>query len=320
MKSFDKIKELENRLYKQGISSHDDLKKLSNIYIEKLFATEGITSLLKEDVVRYLDWLFLDHPYRYHKKIVLEKMTELEMNWSSSFLLALFAGNEEAYRNLPLTLSLFINNLDIKKYKYASVDDIVTQVYKNYDINFGMDNNKIICEPKFEKVTNNYHRFDSNYDCININNKEEFAIWSEHRSYEEEVKLLKKHSDYVRWVSRDYGDGYGFDILSIDLDNNKEKLINVKASKSSGLALNEHEVKVMRSCGFKNAEYYIYKWTYDALFDSISLNIYHYDSKKDLIVDNDGNKYFLRNYQVIDNNGEMSYRYAIDKLEVKTKH
>ena len=317
MVSLNMIHNLGTELSQQGYSSHDNLRKLDNEIIDKLFESNNIINMLRFEINKYLDLLFLNHPYRYYKKMVAEKMTQNELDWCDLFLLARFAGDERAYRNLPLLLYLLIQKLDITKYKYASIEDITSVVYRTFDISTSYDIEKgILCEIKHKSSINDYHKFDNiyNHDEVNANNMEEFAIWAEHRVYEDELSLLKKYNyeEYVKWVSREYGDGYGFDVLSIDLNKNKEQLIEVKSGKNQIFSLTQNEVNVMKNCQYKNADYYVYKWTYDYLSNLITPNIYHYNPEMDLLIDQNNNCFYLREYQDTTSYGKTK-KYTINR-------
>lgn len=321
MVSLNMIHQLGTELCQQGYNSHASLRTLDNTIIDKLFEEKNITDMLKHEISQYLDWLFINHPYHYYKKIIAEKQTQNQLNWCDQFLLTRFIGDERAYRNLPLLLYLLIQKLDIKKYKYVSIEDITSVVYRTFDIS--TENHidwGIVSEIKHKCHLNDYSKFDSTYDpkSVNVNNIEEFAVWAEHKVYDNEFSLLKKYNyeEYAKWVSREYGDGYGFDILSIDLDKNKECLIEVKSGKNEKFSLTQNEVNVMRNCQFKNADYYVYKWTYNYLNNYITPSIYKYDPEIDLLVDPNNNYYSLLEYHDNQNNKN---RFVINKLDVKTK-
>ena len=199
MVSLNMIHNLGTELSQQGYNSHDNLRKLDNEIIDKLFESNNIINMLRFEINKYLDWLFLNHQYRYYKKMIAEKMTQNELDWCDLFLLARFAGDERAYRNLPLLLYLLIQKLDITKYKYASIEDITSVVYRTFDISTSYDIEKgILCEIKHKSSLNDYQKFDNiyNHDEVNANNMEEFAR-DEYGIHEMDFSIMRSFSRFV---------------------------------------------------------------------------------------------------------------------------
>lgn len=322
MQSFAMISYICAYLYEAGFDSHEKLKELDPKFIEGLFKENGVTSSLKEELTEYLNLLFSEHEFHYYKKMILEKTTRNKLNWMSSYLLALYAGTDKAYRNLPLLLKLLIEKLDIQEYKYIPIEEIVSAVYKNYDINTSTYKNKTICEISHKIENKKYDRYDEKYNVnfANVADREEFSVWAEHRVLDEQREILRgtKYTPFVKWVAREYGDGYGFDILSIDKHKGKEMLIEVKSGLSNNFYISEREVKVMRSCKYKNADYYISKWTFNKDMNEVDQTMYLYNPELDMLVDNNNNYYKLQPFKDL-YNSKVITKYNPIKTEVKTK-
>lgn len=103
-------------------------------------------------------------------------------------------------------------------------------------------------------------------------------------AYAKEIVL--KNLDPTRLIEvMDRGDGYGYDILSIDEPDKKEKLIKIKASyDNDSFVLTRFEHKVMlETSDIEHSEYYIYK-----VNKSVgSLTIFKYDKEHNVLVDID---------------------------------
>ena len=72
----------------------------------------------------------------------------------------------------------------------------------------------------------------------------------------------------------------------------------------------------MRNCRFKNADYYVYKYTYYEDVDTTKLNVFRYNPKLDMLIDQYNNYYSLREYEEHDENGKLVTKFAADKVEL----
>ena len=324
MISFDMLDKICDKFNEEGNSSHSYIDKLNeNNELDSIF-DDKLVNQLKYDITNYLDLLFCKCNYHYSKKMKMEKLTYGSLNWIAYYMLAVYAGNEYAYRNVPSMLYLLIDKLDITKYKNISYDELFNTVLDTLDIKDWCDpnRNQYECEIIHKSPSDIYDKYDEVYDFdrTHATRREEFYIWAEHRTFDIEYDELKKYNkeNNVIWVSRYYGDGYGFDVLSIDLSTNKEKLIEVKSGKSNSFSLTENEYNVMCNCHLKNADYYIYKYTSDLENHTITTTIYKYDYELDLLVDQDNNYYSLVEYPDYDERGQLIYKYTIAKGKQKT--
>ncbi len=314
---FNELSRFESLLKSEGFVSHSDLKELYDQGILcNMMDSNGVVNELKRDLIIFLDDLFSDYPYYYHKKIMMERFTNT-INWNSYYILALYSGNELAYRNLPLILKLLIEKLDITKYKYYSIEDITARVYKTFDIRAGYDynRNQYLCEIIHKIYSFKYFKYDQVYDyhkpdCSTV---EGFSVWAEHREYDNEmVRYMNKYSKYEPlWVARSDGDGYGFDILSFDNKSNKERLIEVKSGRRKTFSLTENELKVMRNSHIKNSDYYIHKYYLNEANNMIEYNKYKYIPEYDAICDLNGNYYDINMYKTYDDYNNLVNSYEV---------
>lgn len=319
MISFEMLDKISDKFNEEGNSSHSYIDELyKNNELNNYFNDE-LVNQLKEDITNYLDLLFCKCQYHYNKKMKMEKLTYGSLNWIAYYMLAVYAGNEYSYRNVPSILYLLIEKLNIAKYKNISYDELFTKVLETFDIKDWCDPNReqYECEIIHKSPSDKYDKYDKVYDFerTHATQTEEFSVWAEHRTFDIEVDELKKYNmdTNVIWAARYYGDGYGFDVLSVDLATNKEKLIEVKSGKYNSFSLTENEVNVMRNCHLKNADYYIHKYTCDLENHTITTTIYKYDYELDLLVDQDSNYYNLSEYPDYDERGQLIYKYTITK-------
>ncbi|MBQ9018762.1 MAG: DUF3883 domain-containing protein [Bacilli bacterium] len=321
MRSLDLIQKYSLTLNEKGINSFEDIK--NNIEeITNTLEEEGYTVLLKMDINNFLD-IFFKERFPYRRAVFLEKMIRSNRcHYSAKYIISLYCGQEKAYRNTPLFIKALIDKLEINEYRYITLDTIksITEetftLDKFHDKKYGDLIEVYIKEinPKYKKYKLNY-----NYDKPNnINDRDDLYIWAEHRVFDDECLELSKSGckEYVMWLSSDMGDGYGFDILSLDLITRKEKLIEVKAGKGQLFTLTENETKVMRECHKKNADYYIYKYTCKSNDEEPILSIYKYDSETDRLIDENNDEYEVKGpYKYLDENGVEKSYFAPSKLE-----
>lgn len=105
----------------------------------------------------------------------------------------------------------------------------------------------------------------------------------------EEDAFNRFHDRRCFWVSRDYGDGFGYDLLVHE--KNHESLIEVKSTHGNApFPLSRYEYKVMNdTSGLSTTDYLIYRYAYKRIDNSCIvepvLTIYNYDKNRDILVD-----------------------------------
>lgn len=316
-------------LFACGYAYQMDIKKLKESgKLDEMLESLDIIPLLKYDLITYLNFLLDEKNGNYYnKKILLEHYFKNELDYNAQYILCLYSNNEEAYRNLPLLLNSLINKLDIPKLKYLNINYLTSLIYKYYDLIDGYDPNikKYICEFKNKPCGfyTKYEDYDKTYDPkkINVYDTKEFFVWSEHKIYDDEFNALKETNfiNNVKWVSREFGDGYGFDILSYDPILHKEKLIEVKSGLSENFCLTENEVSVMQSCSSHDANYYIHKYCYNRDNNTVYKIELKYEPELDMLRDNLNNFYEYTKSEFENQDGIMVTRFNINKVDEKHK-
>jgi len=325
MKSLDELMKLYEVLNNEGISTHRDIKEHYEDRVKPIVESDVFKTLLKIDITAFLDLLFDNTPYIYYKKIVLEHMTKGRYNPNTLYMLSLYSGGDKSYRNLPLLLNGLIEKLDIEKYRFCTFEDIISRLYSVLDVRtfyYSKDADHLISEISYKLKNYKYDKYEDNHNAgkFNMNDIEDFSIWAEKRVHFREAEKFKDETEgFSMWVAHDYGDGYGFDILTVDKKNQKESLIEVKTGNSRYFDLTENELKVMRNCHFKNADYYVYKYSCLPLggYPIDMIDKYQYIPELDMLCDDYGNYYeiVLSGYKSEDIYGNEHNKYTIRKIE-----
>lgn len=323
------LNKLSQDLFDCGYGYQIDIKKLKETNkLDEMLESLDIIPLLKYDITTYLNFLLDENSGNYYnKKVLLEYYFKNDLNYNAQYILCLYCNNEDAYRNLPILLKSLIDKLDIPKFKYLNINYLTSLIYKYYDLIDGYDPNiqKYICEFKNKPCGfyTRYDDYDKKYDPskINITDSTEFFVWSEHKTYDEEFNSLKetKFVNNVKWISREFGDGYGFDILSYDPILNKEKLIEVKSGVSENFYLTENEVAVMLKCQFHNANYYIYKYCYNKDNNTVYKIELKYEPELDMLRDNMNNFYEYTKCEFENQDGFIVPKFNVHKVDEKQK-
>lgn len=330
MNTLEDLKKFDDYIDNINMSSFDNIDKLKeNNQLEDIMSMFVSRKTAALELTWYLDTLLnSQYPY-YNKKMILDKYLENNLTWVGLYALAQYADVKEGYRYLPFLLKGLIEKLNIEKYKYLSLEDLIAAVYATHDIKYCLDTSydQTKCEilHKVEYDKDKYPKYDAGYlynsvDVYN-NNGEEFSVWAEHRAYDDEIRLLNNNTNckepynYVKWVAREYGDGYGFDVLSLDTITFKEKLIEVKSGKTESITLTPNEVKVMRNCNFKKADYYVQKYTYNPNNQLIYPSTFRYIPEYDklLCMDNQKDYYGLASIDMPDYNRGTKKCYSLIK-------
>ena len=316
---------INDKLFNSGVNSKVLLKELKEEEnLDYIIDDTILKELFKQEITNYLDILFEDNSPYYEKREKVGVQTSEVLSFNAHYILALYSDNEKSYLNLPVMIMSLIKKLNIEKYKYATEEDIKSKLYQyndildGYNYNLDIDTCRIIHKTDNDKyVKYEYKNFDIN--STDYKNKELFSIWAEWKAAMEEYETLYSNNiNYIpHWTARDCGDGYGYDILSIDKDTKKEKLIEEKSGEYEGFTLTDNEVKVMRSCHFKGADYYIYKYTYDSYNNTLTKREYIYDYKNDILIDQDNNYYKLNGFFSRLDDGNIVHRYNLINYEPK---
>ena len=323
MKSYDLISELEKGYNEKGYNSHDsiDILKKEGI-IDNDINNSFIPDFLRVDISDFLDVLLNFNPYIMRQKLILEKMYKNNMNYNAEYILCNYLNDKNAYRNTPKELYDIVHKVNIDEYKYITSGDITGKFYRYLDVSDGFDSrrNYYTCEMifKYSPKKELYDKYASLYNpySVVVNDRNNFYIWAENAAYNYELEKNKdlNMDDKVLWVSRYYGDGYGFDILSINKETNREKLIEVKSGMTKECSLTENEANVMRNCKYKNCDYYVYRYYYKENNNSeekVRIIIYEYLPDLDLMVDEDNNLYSINEYFGLNDNGNKVKLFGI---------
>ena len=293
---YDLLGNISNQIntdYNYGLS-HDNLDYLASINkIDQLIESNFIDVAFREELLSFLYLLNTD-AYNGNeglRKILLHEsnFVKILQNGNYDYILSLYLKNKEAYRVFPLFVRACME-------KYNLYDnDIDKKLYEKLDISRCYDPNskRNLAEVLPKSTRTDYNSYDAKLRTCNlkVDNITDFFVWSEYTAYLEEYNFLSNYKEYnvnalVRWVSRYHGDGYGYDVLSYDPYNRKEKQIEVKSTRTNYLILTKTELETLyKTQDYNNTDYYIYKYYYDYRTDKINPSRLIFDKERELFFD-----------------------------------
>lgn len=309
MSCFSRLMYLEDSINNETGFSYDILDELKeNKQLDEMLKDLNIEQLFMLELEDFIS-IFEDKRYIYHenlRKIILHECEFMKIYSKFGYVLSLFLNNKDAYRVFPLFFKECVDHYNIPKYSNYSLEEIHSFINKYIDIATHYDINKkkyytdVI--GKAAQLYTTYSKYDDKFlnkkGTINCLDKDEFFVYSEYEAYCREYYGLSKYNisnlqDYVRWVSRYNGDGYGYDVLSYDVKNNREKLIEVKSGLSERIELTRVEYRTMYNTINKDyTDYYVYKYFYDVNTNMIYLKILKFDKLNKVLVDVNTNEVY----------------------------
>ena len=149
--------------------------------------------------------------------------------------------------DLDIMITTLISLVDEEKANnYKNMMAITTSIYDNncIDYNFERGFKSMHEYPSEEKIVDDY------FDLIKgkVNREENFIIgdFAELITYKRLLRLYP--NEEVFWVSRDFGDGYGYDIAKYNIKNDHMSLYEVKGTRNPNkeFTLTEKETKTFK--------------------------------------------------------------------------
>ena len=280
-----------NSLYGRSFEKMDSLKKENKLNkLLEYFRIDKSFKSIFTDFIKILNSPLLEN-YPEYKKIKLYENDLFDCFIHYGYELSLYFDNKEAYRNFPLFFHTVCKKYNIDKYSNMSLKEIDLELNKYIDMEHGINPNS--------------HKYDVMVVLKSIMNKDKYNMYYNNRSLLDEQDImfigseeytrdyedffLKFNNNKSIWVSKEYGDGYGYDILSYEMSNDKEKLIEVKSGQTMDFTLTKNEYKKMLEVSESEKDnYYIYKYT-NINKDIPDMYIYKYDKENDVLVDEDNN-------------------------------
>lgn len=323
---FQRLDELMDYFNKNGGRSFERINELKNTNVlDMAIETNNLHAYIKELILDFIN--ILDDPtlekYPYTKKIKIYNMELFKVFNLYGYELSSYFNNTNAYRNFPLFIKSAAIKFGIIKYADMPINELDSLLNSYVDlvhqINVNSHRYEVLVMLRYFDNKNKYDNYESkkNKNKLDFNDINDLFIASEDHTYILENSLLYGTNCRASWVARYFGDGYGYDILSYDRETLKEKLIEVKSGYGNNFKLTKNEHKTMvEATNNSNCEYYIYKYTRNAINNNIYLTIYKYDKEKDLLVDinNKNNICTLTPNQYFDDNhGRIVEFYATNE-------
>ena len=296
MNCYNQLQLMEDCINNNGGFSYAKLDELNEKNeLRKMFQALNIDILFRYELSNFI--CILDNPnYLYHehlRKIHLHESEFIKIFGKFGYVLSLYFNNKEAYKVFPLFFKESCDYFNVGKYSNKPLEEIEELLNKYMDLNkeYNPNDKRVLTEimGKIPGYYTNYSKYDKKLnninEVINCSNQEEFFVYSEYEAYQRELHAIAAYNlsnpkEYVKWVSRYYGDGYGYDVLSYDIKKNREKLIEVKSGRYDSFELTPNEYKVMMSTMYENySDYYIYRYRCDVNSNTFKLNILKFNKK-----------------------------------------
>lgn len=311
MESFKIINDILDIQY-PGITQSELFDFYRRNQIKPIIEGPKIHELLGTELDGYLNYLlYIDNNFHYYKELILEKVLQPDLYWNSQYLLCLYCNNPLIYRENHKLIKHLIEKINIRRFT-GIPEELLLEILKQYylynekhpDLNLNKDVSEIklryLPSKEYQKIAG---KFNPNY--IDEAYDENFYIWYEELVFMIECQRLQKNNAHPVFVSRDCGDGYGYDILSYDYNTRKEQLIEVKAWESEKFILTKNEYQVMKKCHQYNAEYYVYKYLRG--INNNYCKVLKYDPLTEGLVDTLTNEYYEL-CEEKNNEGKLQYR------------
>lgn len=336
MNCYNQLKFMQDCINNKGGFSHNKLDELNEKNeLVKMFTALNIDELLRYEFYSFIRLVESNNEYHEHlNKIFTHEAEFLNIFSQFGYVLSLYFGNKEAYRNFSLFFKECSRHYNISKYANMSVEQIEKFLSRYLDIyteyNYNSKRYLNLVAGKIPELYTTYSKYDNKLnnknEPINYKDKDEFFVYSEYDSYQRELHALSYYylsnpKDYVKWVSRYHGDGYGYDILSYDIKRNREKLIEVKSGITDNIDLTRIEYKTMLdTINRPYSDYYIYKYYYDADIKIVILTVLKYNKEKNVCVDVNTNEiYKFIPYFYFDEKGNQKVSVDVVKEEKYNK-
>ena len=282
----------------------DELKESNQL--DDMIKSYNIDFLLKQELDSFIQLLDNNNYYHeYLRKIYLNESNLVKVFNGFGYVLSLYFNNKEAYRVFPLFFKECLNHYNINKFNEMSLDELDEYLSTRMDLRkfFDLNSNRnlITVNCRTPELFTDYSKYINNFtnkSTINVYDQNEFFVYSEYDAYQRELRSIANFNisnpkEFVRWVSRCHGDGYGFDVLGYDIKRNREKLIEVKSSLVNKYELTENEYHVMKETIDKEfCDYYVYKYYYDKIANAIIYNFLKYNKSNDTFVDINSSEFY----------------------------
>lgn len=246
--------------------------------------------------------------------------------------------NNKSFFTFPLFFKEACKRYNIEPYSSMETYEIRDILKKYIDINGRMNPNSRADRnnSEYEETVNTYYTYDyKKYDDyidvlgrkIDYYNsgedisKKYMSVDAEYRVFNGWYESSKTKKTY--WVSKQFGDGYGYDILDLDEEKEVESLIEVKSSfYNDYFDLTPNEYKTMlETTKHDNSEYLVYKYLYhkQPYIAPKNCYIYKFDKEKQLLVDvhDDNHICEIVETEVYDENGDLRRVFRCSPKELK---
>lgn len=284
MKAFDRVMYVMDYINSNGGRSHNRINEMyASGELEKVFNHFNLDDIIRNELLLFVRLIF-DKNIEYYpatKSLYLYNTDILKIFDYYSYEVGTRFDDSDSYHRLPRFIKSGLlkygivcdfNELDKRIYKYLDINT-------KYDLNRNREEQDILLKQKQSYIDYNYYLDMIKSGKFTLNDRNTFFIFSELFTFNNETSLLDGSEFHPLWVAKDYGDGYGYDILSYDKSNNREKAIEVKSTRVDSFSLTKNEYNALkRFKDYKYVDYFIYQYDYNK-----GVSRYQYDYSNDVL-------------------------------------
>ena len=336
-KEFNHIYDFFTKLGEECDITYDGLKDLKTTgALDYYFEKNGIDKdfkIILDRFVSVLDNDFIkDYPYsrRFFANALCD-LTSCFCYYGQGYALGaylnkniiLFPENNKLFFRFPLFFKSACEKYNIEPYASMSEEEIKNKLkdYVNLECFYNPNVRADRKNPEYEERVSSFEVYEplkyEEYYNKNIRNTKDFSEMDnddfiKYMSVAAEEDTYNSFNDqrYVKYWASQHGDGFGYDILVIDRELEKENIIEVKSSyKYDYFELTENEHKVMlESVDSDKTNYMVYKYLYNRtsmLYESVQRFIY--DKNTNLLIDMDNPEYGCQIIKYKDEQNKTKY-------------
>ncbi len=235
------IKEINKELAKYDEANHYySLRFLYNDFILKLKYT-------------------MDNKYLGYGRVFLLMHDFISIFRAFSLMFGNYIGNSKVKDNFPLffqTLSRFYKNDEFGSMSIDKIYNIFDPYFDFSMIDNNTNSNSDVILPRHLVGYNDkkYIEYNKNMTSMYEADNDLISIAAEKNAFDIEVNEFNNPF----WVANIYGDGFGFDVYSMDKNTNFEKIIEVKTSASLSFNFTANEFNVLKNMEKYKGDYFVY--------------------------------------------------------------
>lgn len=286
----------------------DDLKSKSidiDVYntkkqVDILFNQYDIATSFFSEIERVLDLIYgKEYPdLPHYRKLLVNESPIIDLCLDEDFkkLFSIYMQAPDVYYDF--NRFIFQCKEWLINFDYMDINHIqlLDKIEKFFNIGCNGDQRVILRKNVHVQKEKRKYTFDD-YFNNNIPNENAFLFSEFDTYYNEQIKLLNDNPEWAElceFVSEYFGDGYGYDVYTYDPYAKREKLIEVKYTRTGTIRFTRNEYLTAKTPidGIQH-DYYVYCYFHDEN-DQFYIYVFKYNSEKDLFINiKDSSSYFF---------------------------